>query len=135
MKERRKKEKKEVNAQAMQKIREEQEQEIEALKAIFQDDFLALTPPSTDPTTIEKFAIILEPTTERVSSHVAAKVEISFSPLYPHQAPTINVIKMKGLSDVCIKYTTLVQTLRSKNAGHVATIASAVTQKSNRVCR
>lgn len=84
----------------MDRLKEDQEQEIEALKSIYQEDFLPLIPGDDSAVITHKFAIILEPTTERVSSHVAAKMEISLSPLYPHQAPSINIIKMKGLGDV-----------------------------------
>ena len=81
-----------------QKSAEEQKEEIEALKSIFQDDFEEL---HAGQEATFKFAITIDASGDKNSSFSSVKLEISFGPFYPKVSPTINVTKLKGLSDVC----------------------------------
>lgn len=92
------KENKKSQMQVQQKLLEEQDLEVEALKSIFQDDFVELE--KTGGIT-HKFSITIDASGDKKSSYVAVKLEIGFSHNYPKKAPQITVVKLKGLSDVC----------------------------------
>lgn len=80
-----------------QKSAEEQQEEIEALKSIFQDDFEQLY---TGQDSTYKFAITIDASGDKNTSFAAVKMEISFGAFYPKIPPTIRVSKLKGISDV-----------------------------------
>lgn len=80
-----------------QKSAEEQKEEIEALKSIFQDDFEQLY---AGQEATHKFAITIDASGDKKTSLASIKLEISFGPFYPKIPPTINVTKLKGISDV-----------------------------------
>jgi RWD domain len=80
-----------------QKSAEEQKEEIEALKSIFQDDFEEL---HAGQEVNHKFAITIDASSDKKSSFASVKLEISLGVMYPRSLPTITVVKLKGLSDV-----------------------------------
>eukprot|EP00026_Physarum_polycephalum_P000981 Phypoly_transcript_00982.p1 GENE.Phypoly_transcript_00982~~Phypoly_transcript_00982.p1 ORF type:complete len:1261 (+),score=184.22 Phypoly_transcript_00982:51-3785(+) len=96
-----------------QKSAEEQKEEIEALKSIFQDDFEELYAGQD----AYKFAITLDASGDKKTSFAAIKLEISFGPFYPKVPPTINVAKLKGISDANLQQ---LQTLLTKESHELA---------------
>lgn len=92
------KEKQQIKKIQKKKSAEEQGEEIEALQSIFQEDFEELYAGQGEVT--HKFAITIDASGDKRDNPASVKLEIAFGPLYPKLPPTINVVKLKGLSDV-----------------------------------
>lgn len=99
------KEKQQIKKIQKQKSAEEQGEEIEALKSIFQEDFESLPIHHNEsPSISHKFGIIIDASGDKKINTASVRVEIAFGPLYPKLPPSINVIKLKGISDVCFLF-------------------------------
>eukprot|EP01113_Clastostelium_recurvatum_P042340 TRINITY_DN6857_c0_g1_i2.p1 TRINITY_DN6857_c0_g1~~TRINITY_DN6857_c0_g1_i2.p1 ORF type:complete len:1461 (+),score=371.59 TRINITY_DN6857_c0_g1_i2:29-4411(+) len=96
-----------LNDQQRAKCAEDQSEELEALQAIFQDDYEVSPLKKGDWSVTHKFSITLYPSSSGPgdsANHVAVKLEICFGPFYPVQPPIhAQAIKVKGLSDSQMK--------------------------------
>eukprot|EP01097_Dermamoeba_algensis_P001278 TRINITY_DN1488_c0_g2_i2.p1 TRINITY_DN1488_c0_g2~~TRINITY_DN1488_c0_g2_i2.p1 ORF type:complete len:395 (-),score=98.71 TRINITY_DN1488_c0_g2_i2:434-1618(-) len=79
-------------------MNDEQESEIEALKAIFLEDFLLEPAAKKDKEYSFKLRLVPHPG-DQSRNYCAVLLHISFSRYYPSLPPRINVEKVKGLSD------------------------------------
>eukprot|EP01132_Coremiostelium_polycephalum_P010766 gene10766-13183_t len=98
-----KKQKKERDRELKQRCKEQQEMEIEALQAIFQDDFLTMDPirfahiPNPENA---RFRITLKPYTggsDTTECFVSVYLVVGFPEKYPTVPPNINVMVNRGL--------------------------------------
>ncbi|KAI8587008.1 kinase-like domain-containing protein [Geranomyces variabilis] len=81
--------------------------EVEALRAIFADDFAEL---ATAPTSawnlppVRIFSIVLRPTELELADRCRVRLEFSFSPKYPSTPATLKLSKMVGVSDSQLEF-------------------------------
>ncbi|EFA80222.1 putative protein serine/threonine kinase [Heterostelium album PN500] len=97
-----KKQKKKEKEALVKHLSEEQQMEVDALAAIFQDDFLSLPAPSFSNETF-RFQIIVRPffgdldESTQNECHVVVSLTFGFTSLYPTTPPHIQVNVVKGL--------------------------------------
>ncbi|KAJ3150466.1 hypothetical protein HDU86_006639 [Geranomyces michiganensis] len=81
--------------------------EVEALRAIFAEDFVEL---ATAPTSawnlppVRIFSIVLRPTDLELADRCRVRLEFSFGPKYPSTPPTLKLAKIVGVSDSQLEF-------------------------------